>query len=160
MNLDDTSYLSNYTKPITNQINKYNHNTTILFFNPDATSFFLLYYCGKKRTIKGDNKRKYKRNKGKGTSSQNSGRERRIFLFVFHSLLTTVDYREAGLLITFLIILLFSHYFTFVIPLYYPFYNNIIPLFLFLYIINMRVEKSGVSFTYCFELKTMILRQD
>lgn len=70
---------------ITNQINKYNHNTTILFFNPDATSFFLLYYCGKKRTIKGDNKRKYKRNKGKGTSSQNSGRERRIFLFVFHS---------------------------------------------------------------------------
>ena len=70
---------------ITNQINKYNHNTTILFFNPDATSFFLLYYCGKKRTIKGDNKRKYKRNKGKGTSSQNSGRVRRIFLFVFLS---------------------------------------------------------------------------
>ena len=43
----------------------------------------------------------------------------------------------------FLIILLFSHYFTFVIPLYYPFYNNIIPFFLLLYIINMRVEKSG-----------------
>ena len=30
-----------------------------------------------------------------------------------------------------------------IIPLYYPFYNNIIPLFLLLYIINMRVEKSG-----------------
>ena len=85
---------------ITNQINKYNHNTTILFFNPDATSFFLLYYCGKKRTIKGDNKRKYKRNKGKGTSSQNSGRERRIFLFVFLSLSHHCRYREAGLLIT------------------------------------------------------------
>ena len=78
----------------------------------------------------------------------------------FSHLLTTVDYREAGLLITFLIIFLFSHYFTFVIPLYYPFYNNITPFFLLLYIINMRVEKSGVSFTYCFELKTMILRQD
>ncbi len=68
---------------ITNQINKYNHNTTILFFNPDATSFFLLYYCGKKRTIKGDNKRKYKRNKGKGTSSQNSGRGEEDFSFCF-----------------------------------------------------------------------------
>ena len=60
---------------IINQINKYNYNTLILFFNPDAISFFLLYYCGFKK----DNKR----NKGKeGTSSQNSGRERRIFLFV------------------------------------------------------------------------------
>ena len=86
---------------ITNQINKYNHNTTILFFNPDATSFFLLYYCGKKRTIKGDNKRKYKRNKGKGTSSQNSGRERGFFFLFFSHFLTTVDHREAGLLITF-----------------------------------------------------------
>lgn len=38
---------------IINQINKYNYNTLILFFNPDAISFFLLYYCGFKRIIKG-----------------------------------------------------------------------------------------------------------
>ena len=70
---------------IINQINKYNYNTLILFFNPDAISFFLLYYCGFKK----DNKR----NKGKeGTSSQNSGRERRIFLFVLSPPhFTTVD---------------------------------------------------------------------
>ena len=74
----------------------------------------------------------------------------------YHLHFTTVDYREAGLLINSLIILLYP----LIIPLYYPFYNNIIPLFLLLYIINMRVEKSGVPFTYCFELKTMILRQD
>lgn len=68
---------------IINQTNKYNYNTTIIFFNPDATHS-LLYYCGFKK----DNKR----NKGKeGTSSQNSGRERRIFLFVLSPLFTTVD---------------------------------------------------------------------
>lgn len=136
---------------IINQINKYNYNTLILFFNPDAISFFLLYYCGFKRITK----RKYKRNKGKVLRPKNSGRERRIFSFSHHC-----RSPRSRSIDNFLIILLFSHYFTFVIPLYYPFYNNIIPLFLLLYIINMRVEKSGVSFTYCFELKTMILRQD
>ena len=81
---------------ITNQINKYNHNTTIIFFNPAATSFPVIY-CGFKRIIKGDNKR----NKGKeGTSSQNSGRVGGFFFLFYHHSITTVDYREAGLLIT------------------------------------------------------------
>ena len=81
--------------------------------------------------------------------------ERGGFFFLFYNPphFTTVDHREAGLLINFLL----PFYYPLIIPLYYPFYNNIIPLFLLLYIINMRVEKSGVSFTYCFELKTMIL---
>ena len=52
--------------------------------------------------------------------------ERGGFFFLFYHLhFTTVDYREAGLLINSLIILLYP----LIIPLYYPFYNNIIPLF-------------------------------
>ena len=58
-------YLSNLTKSNHKPNNKYNYNTTIIFFNPDATSFTVIY-CGFKRITK----RKYKRNKGKGTSSQ------------------------------------------------------------------------------------------
>lgn len=91
-------YLSNLTKSNHKLNNKYNYNTTIIFFNPDATSFPVVLLL-LKRITKGDNKgntkeiqRKYKRNKGKGTSPQNSGRERRIFLFVLSPLnFTTVD---------------------------------------------------------------------
>lgn len=84
--------------------------------------------------------------------------ERGGFFFLFYHLLTftTVDYREAGILINSLVIPFISPYY----PLVLPFLQQYYPLFLLLYIINMRVEKSGVSFTYCFELKTMILRQD
>ena len=133
---------------IINQTNKYNYNTTIIFFNPAATSFPVIY-CGFKRIIKGIKEKRVLRPK---TVVERGG----FFFLFYHLHFTTVDYREAGLLINSLIILLYP----LIIPLYYPFYNNIIPLFLLLYIINMRVEKSGVSFTYCFELKTMILRQD
>ena len=94
---------------IINQTNKYNYNTTIIFFNPDATSFTVIY-CGFKRIIKGIKEKRVLRPK-------NSGRERRIFLFVLSPHFTTVDYREAGLLINFLL----PFYYPIISPLYYPF---------------------------------------
>ena len=42
---------------------------------------------------------------------KNSGRERRIFLFVLSPHFTTVDYREAGLLINSLVIPFISPYY-------------------------------------------------
>ena len=70
----------------------------------------LLYYCGFKK----DNKR----NKGKeGTSSQNSGGEEDFSFCFITSNFTTVDYREAGLLINFLL----PFYYPIISPLYYPF---------------------------------------
>ena len=74
-------YLSNLTSPTINQTNKY--NTTIIFFNPAATSFWL-YYCGFKRIIKGIKEKRVLRPK--------TVVERRIFLFVLSPLnFTTVD---------------------------------------------------------------------
>ena len=67
---------------IINQTNKYNYNTTIIFFNPDAT-LFLLYYCGFKRIIKGIKEKRVLRPK--------TVVERRIFLFVLSPHFTTVD---------------------------------------------------------------------
>ena len=129
LNLDDIFYLSNITKPNykSNQQIQLQYTDTIF----QSWCYFILpvVLLWLKRTIKGDNRRKYKRNKGKGTSSQNSGREEDFFFFSHHC-----RSPRSRSIDNFLIILLFSHYFTFVIPLYYPFYNNIIPLFLLLYI--------------------------
>ena len=144
---------------ITNQINKYNHNT-ITIQRYYFSILMLLHSSCCIIVVKKDNKRKYKRNKGKGTSSQNSGRERRIFLFVFLSLSHHCRSPRSRSIDNFFNYPFILPLYPLIIPLYYPFYNNITPFFLLLYIINMRVEKSGVSFTYCFELKTMILRQD
>ena len=76
---------------IINQTNKYKYNTTIIFFNPDAT-LFLLYYCGFKRITKGDNKGNTKEIKERvlrpKTVVESGG-----FFFLFYHLknFTTVD---------------------------------------------------------------------
>ena len=125
-------YLSNLTSPTINQTNKY--NTTIIFFNPAATSFWL-YYCGFKRIIKGIKEKRVLRPK--------TVVERRIFFFCFiTSKLHHCRYREAGLLINFLL----PFYYPIISPLYYPLLPTLIQYytsFLLLYIINMRVEKKA-----------------
>lgn len=90
-------YLSNLTSPTINQTNKY--NTTIIFFNPAATSFWL-YYCGFKRIIKGDNKRNTKEIKERVLRPKTVVERGGFFFLFYHHIFTTVDYREAGLLIT------------------------------------------------------------
>ena len=70
---------------IINQTNKYNYNTTIIFFNPDAT-LFLLYYCGFKRIIKGIKEKRVLRPKNSG-----GGGEDFSFCFITSKNFTTVD---------------------------------------------------------------------
>ena len=100
---------------IINQTNKYNYNTTIIFFNPDATSFTVIY-CGFKRIIKGIKEKRVLRPK--------TVVEREDFSFCFITFhFTTVDYREAGLLINSLVIPFISPYYPIVLPFlqqYYP----------------------------------------
>ena len=106
---------------IINQINKYNYNTTIIFFNPDATSFTVIY-CGFKRIIKGIKEKRVLRPK--------TVVEREGFSFCFiTSKLHHCRYREAGLLINSLVIPFISPYyppcitlFTTILP---PFFTSL-----------------------------------
>ena len=106
LNIDNTFYLSNITKPNykSNQQIQLQYTDTIF----QSWCYFILpvVLLWLKRTIKG-----IKEKRKEGTSSQNSGRERRIFLFVLSPLFTTVDYREAGLLINSLVIPFISPYY-------------------------------------------------
>ena len=121
LNIDDTFYLSNITKPN----HKPNQQIQLQYNDNIFQSWYYFIPCYiivvLKRIIKGDNKRNERK---EGTSSQNSGREKEDFSFCFiTSKLHHCRYREAGLLINFFIILLLSNYFTIVLPFlkqYYP----------------------------------------
>ena len=82
--------------------------------------------------------------------------ERGGFFFLFYHHSSPLSIPRSRSIDNSLVIPFISPYY----PIVLPFLQQYYPFFLLLYIINMRVEKSGVSFTYCFELKTMILRQD
>ena len=139
MNIDDTFYLSNITKPNhkPNQQIQLQYNDNIF----QSRCYFIPCYIivVLKRIIKGDNKGNTKEIKERVLRPKTVVESGGFFFLFYHLKTSPLSIPRSRSIDNSLIILLYP----LIIPLYYPFYNNIIPLFLLLYIINMRVEKSG-----------------